>query len=62
VPPCWPTLSARQWREWIDGRALAPNPAGESFQRFVANERDEARQGLSDLVNDPGLATLKVKP
>lgn len=37
----------------------APNPDGESFRWFVANERDDARHPLADLCNDPGLPILQ---
>ncbi len=36
-----------------------PNPDGESFQWFVANERQGARLALRDLVRDPGLPILQ---
>jgi CRISPR-associated protein (TIGR03986 family) len=48
-------------RATADGNPGPPNPAGESFKWFVANERDGARYALPDLLNDPGLATLKEK-
>ncbi len=39
-----------------------PNPDGESFQWFVANERQGARLALRDLVRDPGLPILQDGP
>ena len=41
-----------------DGRPGPPNPAGESFKWFVANERQGAF-ALRDLWNDSGLPTLQ---
>jgi CRISPR/Cas system CSM-associated protein Csm3 (group 7 of RAMP superfamily) len=41
-----------------DGRPGPPNPDGESFKWFVANEKKDARYALPDLVKDSGLPTL----
>lgn len=38
--------------------SAAPNPDGESFKWFVANERNDARHALPDIYNDPGLPLL----
>ncbi len=41
-----------------DGQPGPPNPEGESFRWFVANEKGEHRYALGDLASDPGLPTL----
>lgn len=42
-----------------DGRPGSPNPAGESFKWFVANEKQGARYSLRNLGDDDGLPTLQ---
>ena len=41
------------------GQPGPPNPKGESFKWFVANEKSAARCALHDLATDNGLPTLK---
>lgn len=40
------------------GHPGPPNPDGESFKWFVANERNGAQHALADLASDPGLPTV----
>jgi CRISPR-associated protein (TIGR03986 family) len=39
-----------------------PSPEGESFKWFVANERNDARYALKDLMADSGLPTVPEEP
>lgn len=52
-------LPTRYPRATESGQPGPPNPDGESFKWFVANERDDARYALPDLSNDTGLPTLR---
>ena len=45
-------------RATTDGQPGPPNPDGESFRWFVANEKSGARYALRDLSTDNGLPTL----
>lgn len=46
-------------RATADGQPGPPNPEGESFKWFVANERNGARYALPDLTDENGLPTLQ---
>lgn len=51
-------LSIHYPRATENGSPGSPNPNGESFRWFVANEKNEPHYVLCDLVNDKGLPTL----
>ncbi|RAL20665.1 TIGR03986 family CRISPR-associated RAMP protein [Lujinxingia litoralis] len=48
-------------RATVEGLPGPPNPAGESFKWFVANERQEACYALENLASDEGMPVLKEK-